>query len=486
MHKFAFLSALLATGTLAATPAASRDAGRLCSGQEPYPAQSAFHVPFPRQPRAATRADGLTPKIEQVRHGVVIATYKSFASNPATCKFTWPSATAPMNLTAYAASGCGPFGGVAHVDLFNVTEPGDVFRVYPAVYSGPENSFLIQPRPDYYQGPPQPAANITIQGVTVAGIRPILQDVPNVGMWYSNQAPVYIGTSSDIKIDNLDMSAAGIPPGGQRMAAIYVNGAHNFTLSNSRLTDFQRANGNGIFGTSNNTGTLALENVEIARNGGAISSLTHQIYISASSTDPGFTFRVRGLYSHDAHIGHLLKSRAQNTDIQDSWFIGGAPQPGHRRAETYAVDVPNGGTLVFKNNVVVKDASGDGTNGALLTFGVEGLNAEHASDRAQTADIEGNIFIAFAKTYDGVHPIWPMFFYGHGTPGALPGYTVPRLTGGAITPRITATDNTFIGFCDPATNAMSYRGDHAAVAGFADLNADYTLKSASRRPAPAK
>jgi len=255
-----------------------------------------------------------------------------------------------------------------------------------------------------------------------------------------------------------------------------VNGAKGFTLKNCRIMDFEGQNANGILGTENNSGVLSVENVEIARCGGVQSGLAHHFYINASKTDLNFTFRVRGLYSHDSNLGHLLKSRAQVTDIQDSWLIGGLPRAPHVVAEPYCVDVPNGGILTLKRNVLVKNASAGGSNGACMTFGVEGVLAEKMLGRSQIATISDNIFVAFAKTYDGSHPIWPLFFYKNGDPRVLPAFTVPTQAGGVIAPTIAVDDNTFIGFQTPLQWGLDYRGANPHILGFDALQPDYTVK----------
>ncbi len=486
MQKLAFLSSLLATGVLAtgvlatgalaATPAASRDASRLCPGKEPFPPQSAFHVPFPAQPRAATVADGLVPKVEQVRNGVVIATYRDLRSDPATCRADLADNNNPA---IAAATGCGPFSNIAHTDLFRLWKNGDTFRVYPAVYDG---NLLIGPRGDKATGWTNTFVpdGLTIQGITVNGIRPVLRLTHPGGVWSDAQGVVYVWNSSNTTIDNIDIDGSGLPTTYHPMGAVYVNGAHSLTLSHMRITDFDHSGANGVFGTSNNTGTLSFSDMEVARSGGPYGP-KHHFYIGSSSTDPNFTVKVRRLWSHDAYYGHLFKSRAQITDIQDSWFIGGVAQPGFTQAETYEIDTPNGGSVTLKNNVIAKNYSGNNSNGALFTFGVEGIASDEAPTRVHKLDVEGNTFVAFSQFYDNQkHPIWPMFFYNHAVPGT-PAYVVPVKGGGTVVPSVTVSGNTFVGFCAPAWSGyawMNYRGDNATIAGFADLKPDYTLRTA--------
>ena len=68
---------------------------QLCSSHtESFPKQWTWDASkIVNQPRAATAADNLTPRIDQVRNGQVIASYTSFGSNTKTCSYTWPTAS---------------------------------------------------------------------------------------------------------------------------------------------------------------------------------------------------------------------------------------------------------------------------------------------------------------------------------------------------------------------------------------------------------
>jgi len=478
--------AVLSSGSYTSN-AAQAGLPQLCSGVEHYPSQSVWKASSTlTQPRAATLADNLTPRIDQVRNGRVIASYKSFGSNPNGCNENL-EINGNINPAPAAASGCGVFGNVSHVDIYRLWQSGDTFLVYPAVYTGPQNNIIIAPRPDYYQDPvPHIPTNITILGVTVNGIRPVLLDVPPAGDFASAQGPVYIWNganqatnSTNITIQNLDI-AVDKNLGWAGKAAIYTDGATNLTLRQLRIYGFEQKQGdnngaNGIMTSPPDTGTLTIDQVELYHNGG-VDGPAHNIYINASATDPNYTVHMTNSWSHDAYYGHTFKSRAQNTILEGNYFQGGLPQGGiYGQAENYLVDVPNGGQLIMHNNVLTKNASGAGSNGVSVTFAVEGV----VDARKQSVDIENNTFVAFAATYDGGHPLWPLFFWGELVPGSA-NFVMPSYPAGTIVPPVNVSGNAFVGYCTqtyPSYQFMNYQGNLAVVEDFSELNQDYSFNN---------
>src|SRR5207248_770763 len=76
------------------------------------------------------------------------------------------------------------------------------------------------------------------------------------------------------------------------------------------------------------------------------------------------TFRYN--YSHDANVGHNLKSRARrNTIVANRFSSSGAGQP------SYEIDLPNGGTSYVIGNVIEQPAANQNPN--MLAYGEEGL-----------------------------------------------------------------------------------------------------------------
>jgi len=399
-----------------------------------------------------------TPRVEQYRAGKLIATYTTLGGyDPhGTCARTQNASAHPE-----ATVGCGPFN---RYEPFRQWLPGDRFYVYPAVYGGPQNQPWIGPGYDtaaqYNAGKPFLPTDIAIVGVTVNGMRPVILVGATGGSDNTlGQSAIYFDRSDNVHFENIDLDGAGVTSIGK--AGIYINGAKDLTLVDMRVHGFETAAANGIFGTPNNSGNLELYRLELYDNGGN-NGPDHNAYIGASAIDPNFTVHLVNSWSHDAYYGHLFKSRAQVNVFEGNYFEGGLPQPGYSQAETYLVDIPNGGRLTLRDNIFVKTASGPNSNGAFVTYAVEGI----PDARKLGVTIVNNTFAAYARTYDGAHPLWPMFFEN----GSLPGHP------GFPTPNVAIERNAFIGFCPLGQPAFDYRGTFALTEAFSQLDSQYRLR----------
>ena len=455
------------------TPAARTEQAALCPAGIGFPAQWTWDpAQTLAKPRAATTADNLTPRIEQYRAGRLIAVWPSLGSNPATCDFGNPDATHPVNLTAAAASGCGPFGNYSHVDLWNIMEDGDQFLVAPAVYTGPTNNIVLSDKPRYWTGPMNKPTNIVIRGVTKNGVRPLIyRNDGGQGDYATAQGAVYFASATNVTMQNIDIAAG--PNGSVGKAGIYINTAANLTLQDMRIHEFAwQANGadgqNGVFSTENVTGFITLSQIEAFNNGGP-NGPTHNFYMNKSATDSNFIVRLLNSWTHDAVYGHTFKSRAQRNLVVGNYFQGGLPNVAHgqTQAENYLLDMPNGGRASVIDNIFVKNASGPNSNAMSVTFAMEGI----IDTRPQALVIRNNTFVALARDYDGFHQIYPLsFFYPNIVPGtgqwpASIAYSI--------------RNNAFIGYCPTSTMYLSsgnYRGDLALSAAFGEINLDYALK----------
>ncbi|MEY4730290.1 MAG: hypothetical protein RL020_1448 [Pseudomonadota bacterium] len=397
------------------------------------------------QPQAATSGE---PKIEQWRGGKLIATYAHFG-------------TSGSYSAANTFPGADPTGGAFSRQPYRQFAEGDEYRVYPAVYEGLTQQPWIGPMVASFMGVSQMPKNISIRGITVNGVRPLLR-LPSEGASNNTlgQSMIYFDQSENIIFDNFDIESTA-SSGGLGRAAIYINGAKNLTLRNLRLHGFKAQSANGIFGTDANSGTLRLENLEIYDNGGG-NGPEHNFYIGASSVDPNFTVHLTGSYSHDAYYGHLFKSRAQKNILEGNYFRGNVA--GAQQAENYLVDVPNGGVLTMRNNVLVKNASGDNSNGLMVTFKMEG-----ASDtRPDAITIEHNTFVAHTRFFDSQqHQVAPYsFFYPSKNPD-LAGFPVAN---------VKVRGNAYIGLCQHYGAELNYRGVDYVEGWFDLINNDFTLK----------
>jgi hypothetical protein len=129
----------------------------------------------------------------------------------------------------------------------------------------------------------------------------------------------------------------------------------NLVLRNTGFFD----NENGILGGATGT-TVTIERSEFARNGYG-DGYTHNIYIGGVSR-----LNVGASYFHEARVGHNLKSRAQETYIENSYFADKAGG-----TSSYLIDTPNGGVVYLRGNLLHKGPNAE--NSTAVSFGAEGL-----------------------------------------------------------------------------------------------------------------
>lgn len=387
-----------------------------------------------KQPDPATSG---APEVRHIRAGKLIATYSKLSGHR----------SAPNNLDGRDTS-VGPFRRFPYTQW----RDGDIFEILPAVYEGEDQQIFIGPNVQndaaYNARQSDTPKNIIIRGITVNGVRPVIK-LPASGASNANfgQSLVYVGASENITIENLDISSNSTGAGGLGKAGVYINGGKNVTLRNVRISGFSNKSANGIFATGLNSGTLLLSGVELANNGGG-NGPEHNIYVNASSVDPAFTVKMTGSWSRDSVFGHLFKSRAQINHLEGNYFQGSKSSgPGDMR-ESWMVDIPEGGALIARNNIFSKSKSGDNTNGAAITYGVERATGTFDTNRPWSLQIENNTFVAFTRYFDNqAHAVYPMFIK----------------TGVPVPPdKLSVKRNLYVGYCQAPSanpNQPGYRGD---------------------------
>jgi len=197
--------------------------------------------------------------------------------------------------------------------------------------------------------------NLTIRGVNGRPkINAAGKNAMGKGIW------VVIG--NNITIDNVEMFGAKVPD--QNGAALRLEGT-KFTLRNSFLHD----NENGILSGANTASDVLIEYTEFGHNGFG-DGYTHNLYIGNVKS---LTFRYN--FSHDANVGHNLKSRAQTNTIQYNRFSSlRSGETGSTAAgqPSYEIDLPNAGTSYVIGNVIEQPSSNQ--NPTLLAYGEEGAS----------------------------------------------------------------------------------------------------------------
>ncbi|WP_322401421.1 hypothetical protein [Massilia luteola] len=171
----------------------------------------------------------------------------------------------------------------------------------------------------------------------------------------------WVVTGNDVVVDNVEMYGAKVAD--QNGAALRLEGT-NFTLRNSFLHD----NENGILSNRNENSDILIEYTEFGHNGFGGAGQTHNLYIGKVKS---LTFRYS--YSHDANVGHNLKSRAMTNTIVYSRFS--STNPGEKGSTasgqpSYEIDLPSAGTSYVIGNVIEQPAANQ--NPAIVAYGEEG------------------------------------------------------------------------------------------------------------------
>jgi hypothetical protein len=211
--------------------------------------------------------------------------------------------------------------------------------------------------------------NLTIRGV---GGRPRIDaagaNALGKGTW------VVVG--NNVTVDNVEMLGARVPD--RNGAAFRLEGT-GFTLRNSFIHD----NENGILSGANTNSNVLIEYSEFGHNGYG-DGYSHNLYIGNVKS---LTFRYN--YSHDANIGHNLKSRAiTNTIVYNRFSSTPSGQTGTTASgqPSYEVDVPNAGTTYVIGNVIEQPSANQ--NPAMLAYGEEG-----ASNAGKDLYVVNNTFL---------------------------------------------------------------------------------------------
>jgi hypothetical protein len=140
-----------------------------------------------------------------------------------------------------------------------------------------------------------------------------------------NGKGIWVTRGNNIQVENIEFSGARVTD--LNGAGIRAEGV-GLTICNSSFHD----NENGILGGA--YGRLLIEYSEFADNGIGEFGRTHNIYIDEGAGP--FIFQHN--YSHHAHIGHLVKTRADVNYILYNRIMDEVSGN-----SSYSIDVPNGG-----------------------------------------------------------------------------------------------------------------------------------------------
>ena len=227
---------------------------------------------------------------------------------------------------------------------FAAAKAGDTIDIQAGTYSGDVCAIS--------------ASKLTIRGVNG---RPHIK----AGGKHSGGKGIWVVRGNDITIDNVEMSGAAVPD--KNGAALRLEGT-NFTLRRSFLHD----NENGVLSGVNEASTVTMEYNEFGRNGRG-DGYTHNVYIGKVAK---LYFRYN--FSHDAHVGHNLKTRGLYNMIAYNRFSSlRSGETGSTAAgkPSYEINVPNGGTTFIIGNVIMQPTASN--NPAMVSYGEEGTTGRN-------------------------------------------------------------------------------------------------------------
>jgi hypothetical protein len=186
--------------------------------------------------------------------------------------------------------------------------------------------------------------NITIQGVG-GMVNLVATTAPPNGK-------AILVTNGDITINDVSFSGTTVPD-GNGAGIRYESG--NLTLND----DYFHDNQDGLLAAANPQGSITINNTEFSHNGTGDGS-THNLYVNEIGT-----LTIENSLFTNAVVGHEIKSRADNTIIENSRIIDGPTG-----TASYSIDLPDGGNAVIKNNVIEQGPLTQ--NPAIIHYGGEG------------------------------------------------------------------------------------------------------------------
>lgn len=207
---------------------------------------------------------------------------------------------------------------------------------------------------------------------------------------------IWIISGKNTTIENIEFSGAAGPD--HNGAAIWQKGT-NLNVRKCYIHD----NEDGILAGDNPSSQIVIENTEFAGNGYR-DGQSHNIYINHIAR-----FTLRFSYSHDAHSGHLVKSRAQENLILYNRLTG------ESGASSYELDLPNGGLSYVIGNIIQQGPISENLN--IVGYGEEGAtNGNNNLYFVNNTVVNDRSSGAFIKTGNDVAPVVVInnIFYGEG------------------------------------------------------------------------
>jgi hypothetical protein len=155
-----------------------------------------------------------------------------------------------------------------------------------------------------------------------------------------------------VQINGFAFTGAAVPDGNG--AGIRYEGG-TLKVTNSYFGNNQ----NGILGAPDPNGVISIDHSEFDHNGTG-DGRTHNMYIGDIAQ-----FTLTNSYTHDAVVGHEIKSRAANNTITNNRILD------NTGSSSYAIDLPNGGNSTIAGNTIQQSAQSQ--NPTIIAYGEEGM-----------------------------------------------------------------------------------------------------------------
>jgi hypothetical protein len=214
------------------------------------------------------------------------------------------------------------------------------------------------------------ANNLTITGVDRggAGARAKIDDT---GVAIANRKGIWVIDGNNTTVQNIEFVGAHDAKGLDRNWAGIRQEGSTLTVVNCYFHN----NDDGMLVNAGTTSDIAVKNSEFASNGYG-DGYSHNLYIGQVRS-----FTLEFSFSHDAVVGHLVKSRAQTNYILYNRLTDGAGG-----TASYELDLPNGGLSYVIGNVIEQGPKGQ--NSTVLSYAEEG-----AANASQALYVVNNTFV---------------------------------------------------------------------------------------------
>jgi hypothetical protein len=227
---------------------------------------------------------------------------------------------------------------------------GEAFSVPSAAAASAETGDIVEITSGTYDDCavwPAQAGSITIRA---AGNEPVVV----TGQVCDHKA-LFVIKADNVLVSGITFTGATSPD--HNGSAIRAEG-RNLTVERSRFVD----NEEGILAASQADSTITIRGSYFKGNGNCLlpAGCAHGIYANAIDR-----LVVEGCTFLEQHIGHHIKSRARRTEL-----VANRIEDGPAGTASYLVDIPDGGSLIMRENILEKGPRSDNPTVA-VTLGEE-------------------------------------------------------------------------------------------------------------------